>query len=292
MTNLTLLAIEKRRSRTRLLHVSLSREAQQHLTAGWLAQYRRFIAGKEVMEFNAGYKLDANELFVATGFLLPDWLQHHMDDLPEALAELEPREITALNIRGLIGVVTESQDRELLLFQSVTPSRKLEPGQFLFLRGNTYDISKEPGFALDQQLNAVYCKTTMNLLFRSYRTVNAFLPLVDYYREASAEDIMSVLSHERLIAVDPGRVVERSNQWFNRRFAMLRDSDILDRYSAEEIASRGPDYQVQVVVRDDRIVFPEDMGEARRLLQLLNEERFLGPITQTLFETNSKRPAK
>lgn len=291
MNDLRLLAINRRRLQSQLFHISLSREAQQHLTEIWLTQYSDFIGEREAVEFDAAYRLDAHEMFVATGFLLPAWLRDRFRDMPDTFTDLDPKEINALNIRGLIGSVTDNRGCELLLFQTVTPSRRLEPGRFLFFTGKTYDISSGPGLALDHRLSAVYYVTSHRLLFRSYRTVNAYLPLVDYYREASAEDIWSVLHHRRLMAVDPERVVEKSNQWFNRRFAMLRDSDILDRYSVEEIASRGRDYSVEVTIREGRIVFPDHMGEARKLLQLLNEERFLGPITETLFETNSKRPA-
>ncbi len=292
MSSLRLLAINMQKGRPQLLHIALSRAAQEHLTEVWLAQYHDLVAGKEVLDFNAGYKLDANEIFVAAGLVLPDWIRSGLEDLPDSMVELDPKHISALSLRGLVASVGDREDRQLLLFQRVTPSRKLEPGGFLFLSGNTYDISKEPGLALDRRLNAAYHRNTCELFFRSYRNVNTFLPLVDYYKEASAEDIMTVLSHERLMAVNAERVIEHSNQWFNRRFAMLRDSDILDSYSVEDIASRGPAYSVDVVVSNGRIIFPDDMGEARKLLQLLNEERFLGPITQTLYETNSKRPAR
>ena len=39
----------------------------------------------------------------------------------------------------------------------------------------------------------------------------------------------------------------------------------------------------------DKIVFPTDKSESKKLLQFFNEER--GAITDTLYETNSKRKA-
>ena len=291
MNNLRLLAIIPEGVQTRILHVSLSREAQEHLTDVWGTQYTDFIAEKELVEFDAGYKLGPNEIFVATDFVLPEWLQYAPSDIPDSFPELSPKFNQLANVKGLVGSVTMQQDGEVLLFQGVTPARRLQPGQILFLRKDTYDISETPGLALDRRLSAVYERTTMTLYFRTYRTVNAFLPLVDYYREASEDDILSVLSHERLEVSNPADIAERSNQWFNRRFAMLRDSDILDQYSAEDIASRGQAYGVDVIIKGERIVFPADASQAKRLLQLLNEERFRGPITGTLFETNSKRPA-
>ena len=72
---------------------------------------------------------------------------------------------------------------------------------------------------------------------------------------------------------------------------MLRDSEILEEFSATEIEERARGYDVGLVVRDDRVVFPEDKKEAKKLLQFLNEELFRGAITETLYETNSKRAA-
>ena len=51
------------------------------------------------------------------------------------------------------------------------------------------------------------------------------------------------------------------------------------------------DYDVSITVRKGKIVFPADKSAARKLLQFLVEERFRGAMTETLYETNSKRKA-
>lgn len=48
---------------------------------------------------------------------------------------------------------------------------------------------------------------------------------------------------------------------------------------------------VEVTLRRGKIVFPADPPAAKELLQFLNEELYKGQITDTLFETNSKREA-
>ena len=50
-------------------------------------------------------------------------------------------------------------------------------------------------------------------------------------------------------------------------------------------------YDVEIRVQKGKIVFPEDRPSGKKLLQFLNEELFKGAITETLFETNSKREA-
>jgi len=129
------------------------------------------------------------------------------------------------------------------------------------------------------------------LLFHNFRSVNTFLPLADFYEEASEQQIKEVLGHRLLAPEDADALATDSNQWFRKRFAMLRDSGILDTYSARQIEARSKGYDVEIKVSKGRIVFPADRPAAKKLLQFLNEELFRGAITETLYETNSKREA-
>ena len=63
---------------------------------------------------------------------------------------------------------------------------------------------------------------------------------------------------------------------------MLRDSRVLDLYSVDEIESYGEEHGVIVSTRNGKVVFPANKGSAKKLLQILNEERFRGGITGTL----------
>ncbi len=123
------------------------------------------------------------------------------------------------------------------------------------------------------------------------RTVNTFLPLADFYEEASEQQIREVLAHKRLAPEDGDALATESNQWFRKRFAMLRDSGVLDQYSAKQIQARSKGYDVEIHISKGKIVFPAEKPAAKKLLQFLNEELFRGAITETLYETNSKREA-
>ena len=76
------------------------------------------------------------------------------------------------------------------------------------------------------------------LLFHNFRIVNTFLPfLADIYEEASEQQIREVLAHKLLAPEDVDSLSTDSNQWFRKRFAMLRDSGVLE-YSAKQIQAR------------------------------------------------------
>jgi hypothetical protein len=49
------------------------------------------------------------------------------------------------------------------------------------------------------------------------------------------------------------------------------------------------DIEIDSSTGEDRIIFPSEKAPAKKLLQFLNEEIYIGAITDTLYETNSKR---
>ena len=70
---------------------------------------------------------------------------------------------------------------------------------------------------------------------------------------------------------------------------MLKDSDILIHFSARDIQEKAGNYKVKIQVVNDKIVFPIENREAKKLLQFLSEEIFRGAITEARYETNSKK---
>jgi len=76
-----------------------------------------------------------------------------------------------------------------------------------------------------------------------------------------------------------------------QRFAMLRDSGVLDQYSAKQIQARSKGFDIDIHVHKGTVVFPENRQAAKKLLQFLNFFFNDTAITETLYETNSKREA-
>lgn len=184
-----------------------------------------------------------------------------------------------------------SKNEEVMLFQNFNRSHVIHPGRFILLSHDTYESVEKPGLTLDGRLSAVVNPSEKKLLFQSFRTTNTFLPLSEFYKEASEADIRDALSHRHFAPDDIEVTVANANQWFRKRIAMLRDSGILDKYSVQEIQDHSQGFEVDVQVERGKIVFPSDKAAAKRLLQFLNEEIFRGAITEVLYETNSRREA-
>jgi hypothetical protein len=290
LENFQLAAIVKEEGEMRLLRVPLHQALQTQLASSWETQYEEFVHEIDEIDFNAGYQPEAHERFRLRDFGLPEWLAQENSQTIADLDAITNDDALLETTKGIAGFA-RMDGEEIILFQNFSRSHVIRPGRFLFLQNDTYESAQRPGLTLDNKLSAVYRPGDQTLLFHNFRNVNTFLPLAEFYEEASENQIREVLGHERLQPEDEDALAVRANQWFRKRFAMLRDSEVLDHYSAEEIRDHSAGYEVDVHIDDGKIVFPADKREAKRLLQFLNEEIFRGAITETLYETNSKREA-
>ena len=289
--NFQLAAIVRQGRQTRLRRIPLHRELQDTLTATWGTQLDAFMEGAQEIEFDAGYQPEEHERFCLDEFELPPWLEN-VDSLAAPNLDAVPLDATVLDqTKGIVAFARDDADRELMLFQNFSRSHVIHPGRFLLLAGNTYQTAQSPGLTLEDKLSAVFIAVDQRLLFFNFRTVNTFLPLADLYAEASEQEIREVLAHDRLVAEDADSLATGANQWFRKRFAMLRDSRVLEEFTPRQIQARSRGFDVDIHLRNERIVFPADRAAAKKLLQFLNEEIYRGPITETLYETNSKREA-
>ena len=291
LDNFHLAAICHEAGELSLLQLPLHQGLQITLSEQWNEQYVQFLGEIEEIQFDPGYLPEEHERFCLKGFELPPWLEDHDIHSVRDLMSIETRQDVISKIKGLVAFAYNEDRDEVMLFQNFTRGRVIQPGRYVFLQDGTFRAPKSAALSLDVRLSAVYMPGTEALYFRSFRTVNTFLPLEEHFEEAADQEIREVLNHDRLKSEDTEQVLSFSNQWFRRRFAMLRQSDVLDQYSAQEILEHSRGYEVDVQLRGDRVVFPANRADAKRLLQFFNEEIFRGAITDTLYETNSKRQA-
>ena len=291
LDNFQLAAIVKQGAQVRLQRIPMHQALQQKLATTWEAQLDTFLDEAQEIAFDAGYQPEEHERFALHDFGPPEWLAGETSATIGDLDPINQDEAFIASIKGIAGFARDENGNELVLFQNFSRSHVIRPGTFLLLRNGTYETTERPGLTLDTKLAAVFLAAEQKLLFRNFRTVNTFLPLGDFYEEASEQRIREVLAHDKLAPVSVEAIATESNQWFRKRFAMLRDSGVLDQYSAKQIQVRSRGYDVEIHVHKGKIVFPEDRPAAKKLLQFLNEELFRGAITETLYETNSKREA-
>jgi hypothetical protein len=291
LTHLQLVAYSER-NQAPLTQIPLTNTLQQALQTEWTRQLREFCNGVREVQFDAGYKPESDERFVITGFTLPEALEITRESV-NTLENFQPTEEALKHLTALLAFA-KSGNQEVVMIQRFTRSHIIKPGTFLFMPGDTFVSNSTPGLTLGHKPDAVYYPTAQKLVFANFRNANGILPLADHYEEASEQDIREVLSHEKLAAEDIDGLAVDASQWFRTRFSMLKDSGLLDQYTPAQIRTNATGYLeigISGTGTNAKIVFPADKTAAKRLLQFLNEELYKGPITDTLYETNSKRAA-
>ena len=289
LENFHLAAISKRASQFRVRRIPLEQRVQDNLAEEWSKQYNKLNERTDEVGLDLGYSLEQDQIFAIDGFLPPSWLTIpttvEFPDINEISTDTE----SLLTITGLVGFATHSDDGAILLFQNFTRRMVIRPRTFIVLERGTFSSPDRAALALGTMLSAVYSERERKLKLIDFRSVNTFLPLGDQIREATSGEIRELLQHRKLKTDDIERWANEGTQWFKKRFSMLRHSAVLEDYSVELLRKKGASHQVDVILSDGKIVFPSDANSAKRLLQLLVEELFLGAVSGDLYETNSKR---
>src|SRR5574341_848115 len=287
-----LAALISQHGEIKLFHIPLHQALQDSLAGIWDDQLQEFYNGVEEIDFNAGYKPEGDQRFRLLDFETPAPFQG-IDSLNVINHDpISQHEEMMGDIKAIVAFCRDSDGKELVLFQNFSRSHVIQPSLFLLLQNDTYRSVERPGLTLENRLSAVYTPNDKKLLFRNFRITNTFLPLAEFYEEASEDDIRKLLKHKLLAPENADALAVGANQWFRKRFAMLRDSKVLDQHSAKQIKLRSKGYAVDIRVEKGQIVFPAEKAAAKKLLQFLNEELYRGAITETLYETNSKREAE
>ena len=290
LINFHLAAIVPKKTQIDLLQIPLSDELQGRFAENWQSQYDTFFDEIQEINFDPGYKPEDHERFCVLDYELPEWLAKETSIDASSLDKIDKSERQMDRIRGIMALAQNEHEEELMLFQNFRRYQIIKPGLSAVLGDNTYTKIEHPGLMLGEKLSAVYHSIGRKLLFHSFHNVNMFLPLSDHFRPASEDEIREILSHELFAAEELDVLAKDPSQWFRTRFALLKHSGILNEVTALKIETRSKGYDVPIQLSEDneKIVFPSNKSDAKKLLQFLNEEIFRGAVTDELYKTNSK----
>lgn len=295
LDNFHLTVLIKTRRQTQLQKIPLHKVLQQKLGELWYGQLTSFTENTQELDFDPGYKLESHERFKLENFVPPEYLADENASTIHNLDPIDGSQRFIGFIKAVVGFARDEERGEVILFQNFTKSHVIRPGRFIFLQGNIYMTTENPGLTLDTKLAAIYWIENKKLLFRNFRSTNSFLPLADFYKEATEQEIREILTHEKIASENAEETAKNISPWFSKRFAMLRDSHVLDNYTVQQIFDHSREYGISIRIDNsngiDKLIFPAEKTAAKKLLQFLNEELFRGAITDKLFETNSKREA-
>ena len=204
-----LVAVFRKGKRSVLYRIPLHESLRGELKDNWNSEYEFFIHEYEEADYRAGQRLKRKQCFRFVDFDFPSWIADYNSQSAAEIPAIDRNNETYRFIQGTIAYTRNQQDEELMLFQDFSRSKVIGPGQFLLLESNRFRTTEQTGFIVDRELSGVYSPQNRKLLFRGYRAVNSFLPISDFYKKVSEQEIRQLLQHDRLATEDPESWVKK-----------------------------------------------------------------------------------
>lgn len=233
----------------------------------------------EEIEFTGNYKIDDEEILYITM------------DLPESLNDVAANSIGILNLNldnDSIKALFWFED-DNYYFQNFDSRKLLNNKNVLFYSNNTYSRLEDDAFVVDNIVNAIY--KNGNFYFRSYANANKIFPLIEYFEEATNDDIIAFAGSDK-ISIDQQWLIDNSNTLIRKHITLLQKSEILKTANPIKIKTSANKFKLKIELDAlGKIIFPRDKKSCKDILTFLNEQYYIGLITGNKYRTNSKRTA-
>lgn len=157
----------------------------------------------------------------------------------------------------------------------------------LFFENNTFFQEKRFGISISDTIDCYY--TDGELQFTSFYFARQVFDLSDYYRSATDVEVNSFVKSEKLSIEDSVAFRGMANTWIRRKIAMINDSQVLVNYTASEIKMLAAESGIDIDIKEEAIVIPNDKEKVKVILGFLDEAAYKGPFSQKTYLANSKR---
>jgi hypothetical protein len=269
----------------------LAQDVQKELTALFVVQRQAFRdPGAELVEYDARYTPDADELLYVSGFVLPEAVKTALAN-PIGQDPLPFGEDSLVRIRAIFtGVWNESE--KWVAIQAFDRRRLISTRGFSLIHaGGTFVRLHEPGLTIDTKLTAVV--EDDRLIFRSFDAARRLFDLTEYFREATADDLEKLAAHPRIHIADPAGFYAAADTWTRKKVALVAQSNVLNKCTPHDAARAAKKYGVTLPIQringKEKVIFPTAKKEIKIVLRFLDEDYFTSVLTSTRFVTNSKR---
>lgn len=243
--------------------------------------YGKYILNDDVeqIQFNGNYKLDDEEILFITM------------DLPEALSDVATNSIGIPNLDLNNDTIKTLFwfENDKYYFQNFDSRKLLANKNVLFYSNNTYSKLESDAFVVDNVVNAIY--ENGNFYFRSYANANKIFPLIEYFEEATNDEIIAFVGNDK-VSVNQQWLLDNSNTLIRKHITLLQQSKILITANTKKIKTSANKFKLKIELDTlGKIVFPPNKKSCKDILTFLNEQYYIGLITGNKYRTNSKRTA-
>lgn len=273
---------------SRILRLPLNNAVQSSLQGVFAQQLASFNEGiTDRVRFDGRYRPDPDELLFIDDFVDIDGLADAVAS-PLGIDQFDQNRHNLSDIKALFAGDSSQPGR--VLIQLFERRRVIDKASTLFLSGNTFNRVESNGIVLDTKLLAVL--EGRHLTFQSFHFVRRVFALSDFFREATAVEVMQFAQHEALYSEDPVAFEESANNIVRSKIGLILQSGVLSRHSPQVLADTARTFKVDIALTaDGKIQLPDTQKELRRLLRFLDEDFYESPLSRTHFISNSKRVA-
>lgn len=261
--------------------ILISSELQDNIKSYVQNSIDEFInAGK--IKFSGEYKPDEGEVLLIDNFNNPysDYTN------PLNIELLQENEID--EIKSIIFF-----NNEYIAYQCFDNRKIIKPNKWnLIFSQNTFSKIEHKGLVIDNKIDVLYIINKMELLFLSYHNASKIFDLSDFYKEATDQEINNFCNNnlfdnsvhltqdnfnkklrKKIFQIQRNNVLEKVNQNFKQVYNYSKEIGIDNFFNVE----------------NNKIEFPTDKKEIEKLIIFLNDDLYKSPISELIYETNSKK---
>ena len=164
----------------------------------------------------------------------------------------------------------------------------------VFFSNDTYQqFNDKTAFTIEDKVHAMY-KDGM-FYFQSYTYAKQIFDLTEFYKEATNKDIEETFNSDLFMGTDVEWVKLNADSVIRKQLTSLINSGQLDKIDIGDRTFKKLAKEIKInesIYNTGHIVLPKSKKECKQVLALLNEDIFEGPISKTLYRSNSKRVQK
>lgn len=242
--------------------------------------------------FQLGYNLLPDEIWKIENFNIPAEIINALSN-PDTLVQYSPEDETGVTADGFfiksffMGKIID--DKYFIKFQRFEKSQILKRKRSTIIYKNNMFV-KNDDFCLNilDRPDALYYNATFK--FINYSNANKVLPLGNYYREATQEEINNFKSIEMFSLTNEAsfdKFVSAHN--VRGQIAKILDSDVLSQHTANELKTIATSYNINIEIKDDKILIPAEKKNIKYFLTFLSEKIYKGPLSGKTLISSSTR---
>jgi hypothetical protein len=244
---------------------------------------------EDTITFDPGYQLQEGECFVIKDFAIPDDLKSACKQ-PVSAERLDKDQLGDLTIKSIVGY-DFSGGKERIFFQNFDSRRVLVPGKGLNLfataDASTFKELDAPVVLLDAHLAAIWDKGTLK--FKNFNNAKKIFDLTSYFTEATDEQIEEFVAHSFISSEGKDKLLKACTAWSRKKIALILRGKVLDSMTAKSVRDAAKVVDYEVPMDGNKIKLPTDKKELKALLQFLDEDLYIGPISHRKLLSSGKR---